>query len=344
MEKLGYRPELDGLRAVAILLVLGVHWWPSVVPGGAGGVDLFFVLSGFLITRLLLEERERSGRVDLRAFWTRRARRLLPAVAVLLVAFCWVPGAWWSAVYLGNWGVIAGEVGEPLRHTWSLAIEEQFYAVWPLVFLVLIRLRRREAVGVLVLGVVAMWALRFDRTGLGIAFGTFTRPDGLLAGCALAFVWPIPRWLRRLWPLAVLVVGTVTLTVKVAPGWSELTTVAFVVCLAAAIDSRWLRWRPLVRVGQLSYSLYLWHYPIAVLLFGGSIDRTPLITALAIVGSVAMALVSERWIERPFRSHAGVVVDRATDADGVVPAGRIERDRMVVHRHHPDRSVEAAGT
>ncbi len=150
--RLGYQPGLDGLRALSVIAVILYHAGFPWIHGGWVGVEVFFVVSGFLITSLLLDERERSGGTDLRVFWLRRARRLLPALAVMLAAVAAVTLAIgsagqraglrrdlpWAVGYLGNWGQIVGDVpyyaGDPplLRHLWSLAIEEQFYLLWPL--------------------------------------------------------------------------------------------------------------------------------------------------------------------------------------------------------------------
>ena len=159
--RFGYEPGLDGLRALSVVAVICYHAGFSWMRGGWIGVEVFFVVSGFLITSLLLDEREASGRSDLGRFWLRRARRLLPALAVVLATVAVVTLAVgsaaergdmrrdlpWALGYLGNWGQIVGDVpyyaGDPplLRHLWSLAIEEQFYLLWPLAFVALVRSR-----------------------------------------------------------------------------------------------------------------------------------------------------------------------------------------------------------
>ena len=164
--RFGHQPGLDGLRALSVIAVILYHGGFPWIHGGWVGVEVFFVVSGFLITSLLLDERERDGRTDLGAFWVRRARRLLPALAVMLVVVAAVTLAVgsaaqrgelrrdlpWAIGYLGNWGQIVGDVpyyaADPplLRHLWSLAIEEQFYLVWPLAFVALVA-RRVEPPG-----------------------------------------------------------------------------------------------------------------------------------------------------------------------------------------------------
>jgi peptidoglycan/LPS O-acetylase OafA/YrhL len=228
---MGYQPGLDGLRAVSVLAVILYHAGFGWMHGGFFGVEVFFVVSGFLITSLLLEEHGTSGTISLRSFWTRRARRLLPALFATLVAVAvatvLVGSAeqrWqlrrdlpWSLLYVANWGQILGDVpyftsGDPplLRHLWSLAVEEQWYLVWPLVFLALTRTRLRlPSIATLVAAsaVVVMaftWWLHAggpaplggppgivagaDRTNF-MYLSTITRSSGLLLGAAAAFVW-----------------------------------------------------------------------------------------------------------------------------------------------------------
>lgn len=317
-ERLGYRPELDGLRGVAVLLVLGLHWWPTRLPGGRIGVDLFFVLSGFLITTLMLEE----GRVDLRRFWTRRARRLMPAVAVLLAVFWWADGAGWVALYVGNWARVAGDLSPYLAHAWSLGIEEQFYLLWPLAYLGLRRFPR-PAVALLLAATavgVGWWRVSLDAPWERLVNGTDTRLDGLAIGCAVAFGWP---WLRSLpWRLAALpcLVGLGAVAVADADllGWGyTLVSLGWAVVLLAVLDGNGrtvLSRRGLVRVGVLSYSLYLWHYPITVGLRGGDIyDTAAGTTVLAVVATGCAAWASWRWVESPWRSGHRLDVDRASD-------------------------------
>jgi len=226
---MGYQPALDGLRAVSVIGVIFYHAGFSWMHGGFFGVEVFFVVSGFLITSLLVDERESSGGTNLGQFWLRRARRLLPALFTVLVAVAvWAVFAGtdeqqsqlrrdfpWAIFYVGNWGQILGDVpyytGDPplLRHLWSLAVEEQWYLLWPLAFVALSRTRlARTASAQLVAGVaVASMALMFllHRGGpaplegpLGLEgvdrvnfmyLSTFTRCSGLLLGAAAAFVW-----------------------------------------------------------------------------------------------------------------------------------------------------------
>jgi peptidoglycan/LPS O-acetylase OafA/YrhL len=206
--RLGYRPALDGVRAIAIVGVMAFHaGWP-VGRGGYLGVDVFFALSGFLITALLLEERHRRGRVDLPAFWARRALRLLPALVVFLAATAvWVAcnsrnpvsagfrtDALAAALYVANWAQALAPTYHVhvLSHTWSLGIEEQFYVLWPpLVAFVLVGTRRRPIVAVtaaMVLASIAVRAVLFHVDGPTprVTYGLDTRATGLLVGCLLA--------------------------------------------------------------------------------------------------------------------------------------------------------------
>ena len=234
---MGYQPSLDGLRALSVGVVLLYHAGFSWMHGGFFGVEVFFVVSGFLITSLLLDERDRHGRVSFRHFWQRRARRLFPALYAVLLAVGVGTVLWgsaeqqsqvrreipWSIFYVNNWGQILGNVpyfaGEPspLRHLWSLAVEEQWYLIWPLVFVALMRIRLpRHVVGSLILGAaVVVWIYTFwiqsrsptllggppaafdgvDRTNY-MYLSTITRSFGLLLGAGAAFIWRPWRWAR----------------------------------------------------------------------------------------------------------------------------------------------------
>src|ERR671913_366524 len=218
--RLSYSPGLDGLRALAVMAVLLYHADLGWIPGGFLGVEVFFVISGYLITALLLSERRHEGSIDLKNFWLRRARRLLPALYVLLVvtlafAVVFLPGevvglrgdVLAAFGYVTNWFLIFGQesyfeaVGRPsvLQHLWSLAVEEQFYLIWPIVLAVGLgigatRLRRRRVLIVTLAGAAAsavamalLYAPGVDPSR--IYYGTDTRATGLLVGAALAFLW-----------------------------------------------------------------------------------------------------------------------------------------------------------
>jgi peptidoglycan/LPS O-acetylase OafA/YrhL len=343
-------PALDGLRGVAVAGVLLFH--AGHLPGGFLGVDLFFTLSGFLITSLLLVEREATGRVDLRRFWARRLRRLLPALLlVVVVAAALAPvvlrdgslGAFRTQAlatlgYVANWAEVARardywalfDEPLPLDHAWSLAIEEQFYVVWPLVVLLAARVAtpRRAVRAVAVAGIAASlgaawWVLR---DGGGITrtyYGTDTRVASILVGAALA-TWTTGRvrgpGRAERWASAA---GTLALAAVVASwavvdggerwlyGWglSAHAALTAAVVAAAAGPAAGLLGRALsrplvVRTGVLSYGLYLWHWPLYLLL---DAERTGLdgwsLTALRLGASYAVAELSHRLVEAPIRSE-----------------------------------------
>jgi peptidoglycan/LPS O-acetylase OafA/YrhL len=318
--RLGRRPGLDGVRGFAVLLVLALHWWPATFPGGYLGVDLFFVLSGFLITRLLIEEAERTGRVDLRRFYLRRAARLMPALAVLLLVCAAVPSVWMVAAYGANWARIDGHlIGGPLEHTWSLAIEEQFYLLWPVCFLAVKRLQRP----VLLLGglVVLVMFHRVGTTDADWAVNGFdTRADGLLVGCAVAFTIPVlARWGGWTRLAVASVAALVGMTVAGFEAHRYGYTLVALLCVPLVLGGLThptfgvLRW-----MGRLSYSLYLWHYPVTWWLRGGDIRNTSAATtASAIAVSAVVAVVSWRFVEQPLQG----AVHRRTDLERSVRSG-----------------------
>ena len=223
--RLGYRPALDGLRGLAVAVVILLHYGVPWAGGGWVGVDIFFVLSGFLITALLLQEWQQTAAISLRRFYLRRVLRLLPAV-LLLLAFCWwfaqhhLPhaqrpltrqGAYSVLLYYANWRIIhAGpQPGDLLLHTWSLSVEEQFYFLWPAALWALLRLRRRTVALIVLAALVASAVLRACLwTGTGsyieLYMRLLTRADTLLAGCltALLVTWRgLPQSRRGRWLL-----------------------------------------------------------------------------------------------------------------------------------------------
>lgn len=341
--RLGYRPELDGVRGIAILLVLAFHATLQVggpianlqrswVQGGWAGVELFFVLSGFLITTLLLEERDERGEVALGAFYRRRVMRLVPALAALLVAVVayrllvdedrrQIGGALAAAFYVSNWANI-GQVDMGLiEHTWTLAVEGQFYAVWPpLLLLMLERLRPSRVVAVtaglalLSAGLrVAVWHWTGD--WVRTARGTDTQADTLLLGAlvGMAFHWRlterVPRLRRALPYLFVSAFGLFLVASWSAAHWKlywvvGVLAVCSAVIVLAAVEVpgsrpvRLLGQRDLVWLGQISYSLYLWHVPV-VLLIPAEAVADELVVVLRVALSFGLALLSYHAIERP---------------------------------------------
>src|SRR5437868_5922421 len=225
--RLAYRPGLDGLRAIAVAGVFLYHSRIDWLPGGFLGVDLFFVLSGYLITSILLVEWEARNRIDLRRFWARRARRLLPALVVVVLASLILAAifarsdldktrgdAVSSLLYYTNWHLIIAShsyfnvMGNPslLQHLWSLAVEEQFYVIWPLLLVPGLVLVGRKRLPLLVVAGIAgsaalMWLLYKPSDPSRVWYGTDTRAFLLLMGILLALVWPAIERLRRALPL-----------------------------------------------------------------------------------------------------------------------------------------------
>ncbi|HWM33666.1 MAG TPA: acyltransferase family protein [Pseudolysinimonas sp.] len=347
---------LDGVRAIAVLLVILFHLSPGAVVGGYIGVDLFFVVSGFIITSLLLREHAANGRISLRGFWTRRARRLLPALGVLLLTCCsaavlvggdvlvqvsmQVLGA---LTFSSNWLFLAASSNyfdatapELFRNLWSLAVEEQFYLVWPLlVVLVLIRIPRWVRIaGVTALAAgSAVWmaALWTPDTATRVYFGTDTHFFGLAIGAALALAavnWPAralewPRWQRTLLGvagplalagiLAIAVVMNEDAPVTFQGGLALVAVLATIVIATLLVPgtplARLLDWRPLRWVGDRSYGLYLWHWPVYLLVIAAlpAWSRQGLegwaLGGIALVFTVAAAALSYQFVEQPIRRN-----------------------------------------
>ena len=360
--EMGYLPGLDGLRAIAIIGVLLYHAGIDWVPGGFLGVDVFFVLSGFLITSLILEEYERAGRIDFKRFYIRRARRLLPAVFVLLIAVglavllfyrdalsAFREDALATLFYLNNWWYILVDqsyfesIGRPplLKHLWSLAVEEQFYLIWPAVALLLVRrggrpLVRRVAV-FLAIASTAWMAYLAIRGGYPIDadpsrayFGTDSHMMGLVIGAALATVWRpgrlsanIPRGAQLLVTgigvTMIAVIAYFYLFVGEFTPWlyrgGFLALAVFTAVLIAAATHPASPLGPILGVGLLrylgrrSYGIYLWHWPIFMVTRPG-ID-VPWSDFLTFIVRIAITLViaeiSYRLVEMPIRQ--GVLGD-----------------------------------
>jgi len=322
-------PALDGLRGIAVLIVIGYHAGLPGFQGGFLGVSMFFTLSGFLITRLLLEEIDETGNINLRSFWERRFRRLLPAALVCIAAV----GATHqnigreiaSAVaYVANWQQLASErqyeamfiTEPPLVHFWSLAVEEQFYLLWPLLLWISIR-RFGERGPVLALGFGAMLSVVGYLGALGdtqrIYLGTDTRGAEILVGAGVAMVLHLDRGrfiLARLprWPLvvAMLAVGGVVATASIGSKWLYLgglipfAGAVGVIITGAATGQRGLHvlTHPALRAcGTISYGLYLYHWPIFTAIGTDTVAHTTVSIAL----TVLVSIISYRLIEHPIR-------------------------------------------
>lgn len=324
---LGYRMALDGLRGVAVLLVLLYHLPFNVPNVGHVGVMMFFTLSGFLITTLLIEEHSAFARIDLPQFYKRRALRLLPAlVAVLaaIVALDLIVGsqvgyrrpALFALFYVANWAIIGGVDFHHINHTWSLAIEEQFYLLWPLTLVLVLRyLEKRVLLWVAIAGAVASWVLRVslwasDAPLPRVIYATDTRFDSLLIGCIFAILgWERIRHIPRVATGVALATLGIVIVIpdhwfQFAVGWPAVSVVT-VVIIAGCLTTRrpWavLERRPLVPIGRISYGLYLWHLPIFgfVFKYGAALPRG-IQSLVAVLLSFAVALLSFRFIEQPF--------------------------------------------
>jgi peptidoglycan/LPS O-acetylase OafA/YrhL len=303
-----HRPELDGLRGLAVVLVIGSHAQvPGFGVGAVAGVTLFFVLSGFLITSILVAERDRVGGIDLVAFYVRRALRLLPALysVTILVLAGYLLGFWANVpatgegivgmlLYVGNWTTAAGLSSGVLGHTWSLAVEEQFYILWPVALILGLRYGDRRTVALVALAVavgVLPWRLFIATTTTGwrTFLGTDTNADALLLGCAIALLQPR---LSRLagWAGIIGLIAVSELWHTSADTVPLFSLAAITSALAVAACPTVLSWSPLAYVGRISYGLYLVHY---LLIWSGIPWPT------VVLGSLAIASVSYRYLELP---------------------------------------------
>jgi peptidoglycan/LPS O-acetylase OafA/YrhL len=340
-------PALDGLRGAALLGVLFFHA-NGALPGGYLGVDLFFVLSGFLITSLLLSEHRATGHIALGAFWIRRARRLFPALLSLMPAIAIYArffaksselqglrnDALATLAYVGNWRAVFAHKSywelfaspSPLEHTWSLSIEEQFYVVWPLVVTLLLRRRTPRSVLVLALGLtglsVAAMLLLFNPEQVSrVYLGTDTRAAGILAGAALATILTpettfsdrAARGLDALGIVSLLGLGVAWWKLRgeayfLYHGGFWLTEAAVLVLITCAmigprsLVSRVFSWKPLTLVGTVSYGVYLWHWPVNVLLTPQRVHLSGVwLHVLQFALTFLISIVSYRFLEQPIR-------------------------------------------
>jgi peptidoglycan/LPS O-acetylase OafA/YrhL len=358
--RLTHEPALDGLRGLAVAAVVAFHL--GRLPGGFLGVDLFFVLSGFLITSLLADEWRSRRAIDVVRFWERRVRRLLPALCLLLAGVgaliaTATPAAErsrfrgdgvFTLLYMGNWHHVNGTASywdlfsqrSPLDHTWSLAIEEQFYVLWPLVFVAIVQLslRRRErswraglrhlyvVTGLATVASFALLAVLYDPASTNRAYyGTDTRAGPILVGALLAMhkrlrKQPSPRSRGAhgdavgLMALAFMV-WLATQVTGFDSWYYRGGLLAFAVAALILINvsvgvhtgrvARLLSWRPFQALGRISYGIYLWHWPVIVYL---TTERTHLsglrLDALRVAVTVGVAYASARLIERPIRAGA----------------------------------------
>jgi len=333
-----YRPDVDGLRAIAVMLVLNYHAFPDAMPGGFIGVDVFFVISGFLITGLITRELE-LGRFSLVEFYNRRIRRIFPALIVVLCAtlalgwFWMLPQAFArlgndsfaSAAFLANIALLlqsgyfdVESAKKPLLHLWSLGIEEQFYLFWPLLLMLAARFRMSIMAMAAMLG-IASFLLNVALIGsnpIATFYLPFTRAFELLIGAVLACGWinvnhSSAASNRRAWAGVALIAVAASIldSHRAFPGWWAVLPVAGSALLlsapAAWVNRVVLASRPLVWIGLISYPLYLWHWPLLV--FFTIIKFNPLTLLereLILFASGLLAWATYWYVERPFRFGA----------------------------------------
>lgn len=391
----GYQPALDGVRALAVAAVLAYHAGFSWARGGFLGVDAFFVLSGYLITALLLDERRSAGGIDVRRFWARRARRLVPALFLLVTAVLAyaavfadpneVQGIRTDSIatlaYVANWREIFGggsyfaqfTAPSPLLHTWSLAIEEQWYVFWPLVVALLMRAGRGSTLLLvavsLMLAVASALLMAYLRSPGAdpsrVYYGTDTRAQSLLVGAMLACLLSsgvsvrVARLFRLVAPFCVAFVGWMWVSMTydsllLYRGGFGLLALAVAVIIGAAVTAPRspiagiLSCAPLRRLGVISYGVYLFHWPVYLVL---TPDRTgwsdyPLFGARVLV-TLAVAIASYQLLERPIRDGA-LVRPRVSIAAMISAAAALLAIAFVVVRWAgpapTSASVPAAGS
>jgi len=342
---LPYRNDLQGLRAIAVIAVLIFHVWPKIFRGGFVGVDVFFVISGFLITSLLIAEGEATGRVSLLRFWARRLMRLLPAASVVLLAA--LVGAIFflprtelvgtayhtmaAALYYENWALVSqavdywaqGTAPSPVQHFWSLSIEEQFYFAWPPLVALAAFIAHLGRASLRSLALPLLLIVFFSSLVLSVLpiaeadaayFKTTTRLWELALG-AITAVWgtklEIRQWVRALlgWLGLVMVVAAILWINETMrfPGWVALLPTLGTAFMIVGHDApyapfRLLSLRPMVYIGDISYAIYLWHWPVIAFLrpFGEQVLK-PTTAAIAVATTFALAIVTKYLIEDPFR-------------------------------------------
>ena len=352
-----YIPAIDGLRAVAVIAVMLYHLGVSWIPGGFLGVDLFFVISGYVITRLLLDSIQRSGGLDLRAFYKSRLRRLLPPLAFMIVTTTLFIGVWapdtikrlltdtpFALTGIMNWWLVFEQqdyfesIGRPplLQHTWSLAVEAQFYLIWPLILLLVLRQLGRRVIPAAALTIaigsgiaLLLVSLRIDSSSSQsvshVYFGTDTHSIGLFLGAALAVNW-IPQNLKMdiakraqdvIDAIGVFgFLGILTCFLFIDESNPTLYKIAFPLAgifgcaIIMSIVHPASRFAPLLQgkailwIGERSYAIYLWHW-IVFQVTRPSVDLAGAswaLYALRVLIVFALADISLRWVELPFRN------------------------------------------
>lgn len=366
--KARYLEGLDGLRAIAVIAIIIFHLNPRWLPGGFLGVDTFFVISGYLITSLLIHEYRTSGKIDLKSFWVRRFKRLIPAVFfmltvvltyVLLFEIEMIERVKQDAVaaffYVSNWWYIFQDVSyfdsaesQPLLHLWSLAIEEQFYLIWPVVLLLLlVKVKKMKNIfGItLLISLVSLGAMIIlaepMQDNSRVYFGTDTRLQTLLLGVLLAYIWPpfklkkaidvdVKRWIDGIGVVSLLILVVFFFTVGSSDDWiyfGGLYVISGTTLLLIASSVHPSTMLPKILgnpvflwIGTRSYSLYLWHYPIIVFMNRHYIEgQIPwYIILLELLLTLLFAELSYRFIETPLRK------------EGLRALWPIKKDRIIV--------------
>ena len=353
-----YLPSIDSLRALAVLAVIIYHVDVNYLPGGFLGVDLFFVLSGYLISSLIIKEYKKTGSVNLYNFYIRRARRLLPAVyfmitigLVVMVLFNEVLlrkshlDAIFGYIYSSNWWYIFHKLDyfdsfgaqSPFKHLWSLAIEEQFYMIFPLLFLLVNRKKKSKdgtyklnknflyvVLGLILVSLIAH-ILLFDINNISrIYFGTDTRAFSLLVGVVGAILYPMERLHAKVTPQQNMLYSVVSLvsiatlitvmiytseynTLLYRGGFLLVAILGLIVIISSGkqhtLMSRLLSFKPVVFIGKISYSLYLWHFPVLVLTTPVSEIGNPniIFVILRVILTFILATASYVFVETPIR-------------------------------------------
>lgn len=302
-------PALDGLRAVAIAMVVGYHVDEGLFPAGHWGVILFFVLSGFLVTRLLAAEQDRVGGIDLKAFYLKRALRLTPPLLLVCIAAPLATDTDWSQVvpplaHYANYARIDGFQLGLLTHTWFLSVLAHFYLVWPLVIIGIPARYRRHAITALLILAAAWRVIAIGVASPGWVYNaTDTNAVALLAGCWLAVSRP-REWRLAGWSVPALL-GLMLLPVFGDTGagilWGGFvaTVLSTIVIHYALTRPAWLEHRIVLWFGTISYSLYLWHYLFV---------RSEIPTWIALCASVVAAAATWYLVEQPIQRHRPRVV------------------------------------
>ncbi len=362
------RPEIQALRAIAVATVVIFHYWPELISGGYIGVDVFFAISGFLITAHLVREVDRSGHVSLPGFWARRARRILPA-ALLVLLFCAVatylivPQNLWenffreiqaSTLYVENW-YLAGEAVDylgaenrpsPVQHYWSLSVEEQFYIVWPVLILIAMLvarkgsalLRRRSITAMLVLLTAVSLAYSIWATANNPVEAFFITPTrvwefgagGVLAMLAATKARPALRAAVSWAGIAMILTAAFAYNSKTPfPGIAAALPIAgtLAVIWAGSPELRWspLHWmklRATQSIGDISYAIYLWHWPLLILTGFLLLEKLGTPVKLVLVAlTLLLAAISKRFVEDPLRSGPLLASHRPRRSFAFVLAG-----------------------